>query len=519
MPGNKSILKSASIISLVTLCSRLLGFARDIIIAAFFGTGMVSEAFFVAFRIPNLLRDLVGEGAANSAFVPVFCQYWVKEEKRDFWDLAANAFWIILAVLAGISLLGILFSRPIVSLIAPGFLKDPAKFLLTAQLTRLLFPYLLLIGLTAYAMGLLHTFKSFTTPALSPCLLNISMIVSVVLAYRFMANPVFGLALGVLLGGFFQIGIQVPALFRQGFRPHFLNIRLNLFHPGIKRIGRLLVPRIFGSAVYQLNVLVDTILASLAFIVGQGAVAAIYYANRVIQFPLAIFGIALSSVILPTLSRQAVAQDMESLKSTLRFSLRTIYFIMLPAALGLLILTQPVIRVLFQRGNFDYYSVQICSSALFFYAIGLVFFGGMKILIAAFYSLQDTRTPVKIASLALLVNLILNIILMFPLRVGGLALASSLAAGFNFFLLYRSLSKRIGRIISRDLSVYFLKVTGAGLAMAVFVLLFSRQAAVYLSPIPGLILTIIAGALAYLGFCLLLRIERIDNLLRWIKPK
>lgn len=518
MSESKSVLRSASIISVATLCSRLLGFIRDIVIAAFFGTGATSEAFFIAFRIPNLLRDLVGEGAANSAFVPVFCQYWVKDQKKDFWNLVGNAFWIILIILAGISLLGIVFSRPIVSLIAPGFLKDPQKFLLTTKLTQILFPYLLLIGLTAYAMGLLHTFKSFAAPAFSPCLLNICMIISVLIAYRYMRNPIFGLALGVLFGGILQIGIQIPSLFKQGFRLSFLRTKLNLTHSGIKRIGGLLIPRIFGTAVHQLNILIDTILATLSFIVGQGAVAAIYYANRLIQFPLAIFGIALSSAILPTLSRQAALKDMESLKSTLNFSLRTIYFLMLPAALGLLVLAQPVIEVLFQRGSFDYYSVQITSSALFFYAMGLVFFGGMKILIAGFYSLQDTRTPVIIASLALMVNLILNIILMFPLKVGGLALASSLSAGFNFTLLYLSLTKKIGRIITKDSSIYFLKITGAGLAMTIFVLIFFNKAALYLNPILKLILTIALGALVYLGICLSLKVTKIGNLFKWIKP-
>ena len=280
----------------------------------------------------------------------------------------------------------------------------------------------------------------------------------------------------------------------------------------------MLIPRIFGTAVYHLNVLIDTILASLSFIVGQGAIAAIYYSSRIIQFPLAIFGIALSSAILPTLSRQVAAQDIEGLKSTLIFSLRTIYFLMLPAALGLIALTQPVIRVLFQRGNFDNYSVGICSSALFFYAIGLVFFGGMKILIAGFYSLQDTRTPVVIASLALLVNLILNIILMFPLKVGGLALASSLSAGFNFSLLYLSLTKRIGKIITKDLSIYFLKITGIGLVMIAFVLIFFHNVALYLNPILRLVLTIISGALLYLAICLSFKVIKLSDLLKWIKP-
>ena len=518
MSDGRSVLKSASVISLATICSRILGFVRDIAIAAFFGTGMTSEAFFVAFRIPNILRDLVGEGAANSAFVPVFCQYWARDQKKEFWDLVGRAFWIILVILTGISVLGIFLSRPLVSLIAPGFLKEPEKLSLTIKLTRMLFPYLLLIGLTAYAMGFLHTFKSFLTPALSPCLLNICMIISVVVAYQFMPNPVFGLALGVLVGGIFQIGIQIPALFKQGLRINLLKPSFNLFHPGIKRIGSLLIPRIFGTAVYQLNVLVDTIFASLSLIVGQGAIAAIYYANRIIQFPLAIFGIALSSAVLPTLSRFAAIKDTESLRSTLSFTLRTIYFLMLPAGLGLLVLANPLIRILFQRGSFDSYSAQITSYALFFYAMGLVFFGGMKILIAGFYSLQDTRTPVVIAAWTLLINLVLDIILMFPLKVGGLALASSLSAGFNFFFLYSTLTKRVGRIITKDLYIYFLKITSAGLLMAIFVMLFFNQLKFDLNPIFRLILTIVFGGIIYLGICLSLKAIKPSDLLKWIRP-
>ncbi|MFC1658793.1 murein biosynthesis integral membrane protein MurJ [Candidatus Omnitrophota bacterium] len=518
MSERKSILKSASIIGLLTLCSRLLGFLRDIVIAAFFGTGITSEAFFVAFRIPNLLRDLVGEGAANSAFVPVFCQYWAKEDKKDFWKLIGNAFWMILIVLTGISLLGVLFSRPIAALIAPGFLKEPQKFLLTVQLTRTLFPYLLLIGLTAYAMGLLHTFKSFAAPAASPCLLNICMISCILIASRFMDNPVLGLAIGVLLGGILQVAVQLPSLFKHGFRFGVLKINLKPIHPGIKRIGSLLIPRIFGTAAHQLNILIDTVLASLSSIVGQGAVAAIYYANRIIQFPLAIFGIALSSAVLPTFSRLVAAQDIKGLKNTLSFSLRTIYFLMLPAALGLVVLANPIISVLFRRGNFDYYSVEITSSALLFYGMGLVFFGGMKVLIAGFYSLQDTRTPAVIASLALLVNLILNIILMFPLKVGGLALASSLSAGVSFLLLYWKLAKRIGSIITSDSYAYFLKTTASGLVMAVFTLLFFNKFAVDLNDNLGLFLTIALAAATYLGLCLSLKVVKAGDLLKWIKP-
>ena len=245
--------------------------------------------------------------------------------------------------------------------------------------------------------------------------------------------------------------------------------------------------------------------------------AAIYFANRLIQFPLAIFGIALSSAVLPTFSQQAAAGDIEGLKSTLRFALHSIYFLIFPACLGLLVLSRPLIEVLFQRGNFDDYSAQITSLALFFYAIGLVFFGGMKILIAAFYSLQDTRTPVKIAALALLVNLILNIVLMFPLKVGGLALASSLSAGFSFCLLYMRLTKRIGKIVTRDIYIYLLKITGAGLSMAAFISIFFHRLPLHLNPILRLVLTIISGGLVYFALCGLLRVGRIGNLFKWIK--
>lgn len=519
MSKNSSILKSASVISFATLCSRLLGFLRDILIAAFFGTGWISEAFFVAFRIPNLLRHLVGEGAANAAFVPVFCEYQIKKDEKKFWEMFANGFWIFLLILIGLTLAGILFSRPIVSLIAPGFLLDAQKFSLTVRLTRILFPYLLLIGLTAYAMGLLHTFKSFAAPAFGPCLLNACIIAGMLIAYYFLPQPVFGLAFGVLLGGIFQIAVQIPSLFRCGFRHRLLKAKPNLSHPGIKKIRRLLIPRIFGAAVYQLNILVDTVLASFSVIVGQGAVAAIYYANRLIHLPLSLFGIALSSAVLPVLSSQAAVEDIKSLKSTLVFSLRALYFLLLPASLGLLVFAEPIIKVLFQRGSFDHYSVQISSAALFFYAIGLVFFGGVKILTTGFYSLQDTRTPVAIAAVTLLLNLILNIVLMFPLKVGGLALASSLSAGLNFSFLYVRLRKKIGAVFTPGLIFYFLKISAAGLIMAVFAKLFFKNTAFYLSPALGLGATIVLAALVYLGACLLLRAQTAGSLIRWIKKK
>ncbi|MBL7130097.1 MAG: murein biosynthesis integral membrane protein MurJ [Candidatus Omnitrophica bacterium] len=517
MSLHKSIIKSASLISTAIFCSRILGFIRDIIIAAFFGTGMVVEAFFVAFRIPNMLRDLIGEGAANAAFVPVFCEYQAKNKREDFWRLIEDMFWLLLIFLSILTLLGIIFSKPLVSIIAPGFLKEPQKLSLTVQLTRVLFPYLILIGLTAYGMGILHTFKSFTAPAFGASLLNLAMIGSVIFAYSKFTQPIYALALGVLVGGILQVAIQVPFLKSKGMQ---LVLRKPVFsQPGIKKIVRLLIPRIFGAAVYQLNVFVDTILASLSFIVGSGAVAAIYYANRIIQFPLALFGIALSSAVLPTISRYAAEKDLEGIKSSLGFSLRSLYFMMLPASLGILILAQPLIKVFFQRGQFDLYSTQITSNALTFYALGLVFFGWVKLMIAGFHSLQDTKTPVKCAFLSLLLNIVLDIILIFPLRVGGLALASSIAGAFNFFLLHSFLKKRIGTIFNKKLSWDFLKIGFAALAMGFCLKFFFSSVSSYINYGLALFLAIVLAIVSYFIFCWLLKIEEAVKLIKWLKER
>lgn len=519
MSTNKSVAKSASIIGLATLCSRILGFIRDVVMARFFGTAVASQAFVVAFRIPNILRDLVAEGAANAAFVPVFSEYLIKKEKSEFWYLVRNILRITFTLLVLIALLGILFAPLITRLIAPGFLNQPYKFSLTVKLAQILFPYIILIGLTAYSMGLLHTFKSFATPALGPSMLNIAMILSIFIAVRTLKEPIIGLSIGVLCGGILQLLIQIPPMYRKGFRINSKELRLDFSHPGTRQIGKLITPRVFGSAIYQLNVFVDTMLASLSNIVGEGAVSAIYYANRIIQFPLAIFGIALSSAILPTMSHQLAKNDLPGLKNTLTFSLRAIYLIMLPVSLGLVILSRPIITLLFQRGEFNVYSTSITSLALFFYSFGLVAFGSVKILVSCFYSLKDTLTPVKISFFCLLINVILNLILMFPLKVGGLALASSISATLNFLILLSILKKRIGKIFDKSMLDSFLKISLSSLIMAIatyfgwhyffskFRLLFSIST------------TILISAFIYGLSCFVLRVKEIQELLKWIGKK
>ncbi|MBM3248231.1 MAG: murein biosynthesis integral membrane protein MurJ [Candidatus Omnitrophica bacterium] len=516
MSINKSIIKSSYVISAGTVFSRILGFFRDIVIAGLLGTTPGAEAFVAAFRIPNLFRDLVGEGAVNSAVVPVFSEYIVKKDKDDFLILANIVFYSSLSILTIITALGIIFSPLIVRLIAPGFLREPSTFSLTVNLTRLMFPYLVFIGLTAYGTGILFSHKSFFAPSFSPALLNISLIVSALFASYFFKEPVYGLAIGVLVGGILQLAFQIPYLHKNGFS--FIKIT-TLAHPGAKAILRLLMPRVFGTAVYQLNIFADTICASLAFIVGQGSIAAIYYANRIIQFPLAVFGLAIASAALPTMSRLAAEQNLDELRNTVSFSLRSIFLIMMPCSVALMVLAGPIIRLLFQRGQFTPYSTVITSSALLFYALGLFAFAGVKISVSCFYSLKDTKTPVKVAACCLILNVLLNIILMFPLKVAGLALASSISAVVNFCVLSYILQRRIGRYIQENFVYYFAKLAFVSLIMGVAIYLLWFRFLVFFNMPLRFITVILSGIVVFVLGCIAFKIKEIKDLIGWFLKK
>ncbi len=353
----KHIIKSAGIIGFATVISRVLGFARDILIAKFFGTARYAQAFVVAFRIPNMLRDLIGEGATNAAFVPVLSEYSETKKKEEFWNLANVLLNVVLITLAIVTLAGIALAPMIVRLIAPGFINDPEKLKITIYLTRFMFPYVLLVGLLAYSMGVLNSLRHFSAPAFAPAILNLSIIICALVRQ----GSVSALATGVLIGGVVQLAVQIPVLFSKGFTPfqtkrkkfgmgHGFNFPSGIYHPAVKKIGILLLPRILGSCVYQINLFVNTMLASFAHIVGAGGVAALYYANRIFQFPLAIFGIAIAQAALPTMSREALEQGLSKLKATLSFSLCAVNFIMLPAPLGLLLLARPYTSLLLETG-------------------------------------------------------------------------------------------------------------------------------------------------------------------------
>ncbi|MEA3488915.1 MAG: murein biosynthesis integral membrane protein MurJ [Candidatus Omnitrophota bacterium] len=469
MTTKRKLIRSTGIIGFATSTSRVLGFIRDILIAMFFGTGMFAQAFVVAFRLPNMLRDLVGEGATDAAIVPVLTEYSHTRTQEEYWEAARVILNLMLIVLVVLSVTGVVFAPLLVRVIAPGFLRDPGKFATTVFLTRMVFPYILFLGMVAYSKGVLNSLHYFTTPAFAPVVLNITMILSLLVLCPVIGIK--GLVVGVLAGGILEMLMQVPPLRAKGFR---IKKGFRLAHPIAKRIGGLLLPRALGTAVYQISVLIDTVLASLAWIVGSGGVAALYYSNRLVQLPLAVFGISLATAALPKMSREAASNDIDRLKDTVSFSLRTVFAIMIPAAVGLMILAGPIIRILFQRGEFTPYSTAITASALFFYSFGLFAYAGIKILVSTYYSMGDTRTPVKTAAVSLVVNLVLNLILMWPLKIGGLALATSIAATTNFIILYVVLKRRIGDLGTARIISSFTRICGAAGIMGVFTCLASR---------------------------------------------
>lgn len=434
------LLKSSGIVASGVLASRVLGFARDVIIARFLGTGFLAEAFFVAQRIPNLLRDMAGEGAANAVIVPVLSEYSQKKSKEE-WQECINAVlaWGVI-ILGSITFFGILAAPWIVRAIAPGFAGNPKELQLTVDLARIMFPYLILIALTAFQAGILYSLNAFFAPSFGPCLLNVAMILSVWVACLFSWPLAYTLSVAVLIGGVWQFGALWLALRRRGV---YWKMPISLNHEGARQIARLLLPRLWGGTVYQLNVFVDTFCASLSVIVGTGGIAAIYYANRLIQFPLGVFGYALSSAALPSLSKLVQEGDRARFRSTLIFALRNLMLILIPTAAGMAIGAPWIIHIIFQRGDFDAYSTMVTSQVMFYAALGLPFFGASRILVSAFYALQDTKTPVKAATVCLAINAVLNGALMFPLKIGGIALASSIAGAVNCLLLWHGLSKKL----------------------------------------------------------------------------
>ena len=518
MSTREKIARAAGIVGGATLLSRIFGFLRDMIVAQLFGAGTSTDAFFVAFRIPNLLRRLVGEGSLTVSFVPVYSEYLSQRSREESADLLRTSFTVLAVFLTLLSLLGILISPWIVKVMAYGFSQDPEKFGLTVSLTRVMFPYIFFIGLVAWAMGALNTLGHFTGPALAPVLLNLSIIACALGLSGLFAEPILSLAVGVLLGGAAQFLFQIPFLRRKGIG---LGFHFDLSHPGVRRIGSLMAPSVLGLAVTQLNVIVNTFLASY---LPEGSISFLYYADRLLEFPMGIFAISIATAVLPALSQQAAKGSLEEMKETLSFALRLTFFVILPAMAGLIFLRTPILNVLFQRGAFTAFSTAMTSQALLYYSLGLAAFAGVRIIVPVFYSLQDTRTPVKVAFLCLIANAVLGAFLMFPLKHGGLALATSLAAALNFLLLAIFLRRKIGPLGAGRILRSFAKNLGASLLMglaAYEICTMGRWET------PGLSLeklallagALLAGALIYGASCYLLGSDEFKQALNFLRRR
>ena len=433
--SSAGLLKSSSVVGSMTMLSRVLGLVRDIVIARYFGAGAGADAFFVAFKIPNFLRRLFAEGAFAQAFVPVLSEYRLKKDLRDVRSLINSVAGVLGLVLLVVTLLAVAGSPLLTMVFAPGFVDEPEKFTLASEMLRLTFPYLLLISLTAFSGSILNSYGRFAIPAFTPVLLNLSLIASAIWLSPYLDNPVVAMAWGVLVAGMLQLFFQFPFLMRLGLMPR---PRLDYRHEGVVRIMKLMLPALFGVSVSQINLLLDTVLASF---LETGSVSWLYYSDRLSELPLGVFGIAIATVILPSLSRKHTDSSFTEFSKTLDWALRLVLLIGLPAAIALLLLAEPLLATLFYHGELTAHDVSMSVLSLRAYASGLMAFMLIKVLAPGYFSRQDTKTPVKIGVIAMGVNMVFNLILIWPLAHTGLALATALSAWLNAFLLYRGLVK------------------------------------------------------------------------------
>ena len=471
--SRRGLVRAMGTISLFTLLSRIMGFIRDIVIAHGFGAGLATDAFFVAFKLPNFLRRLFAEGAFSTAFVPVFSDYIAKGDHAATRAAAQAVFTALTTVLLLVVAIGQLCMPYLIYMVAPGFSDQPDKLQLTVELTRITFPYILFISLVALAGGILNSFQRFALPAVAPLLLNVALIFGALVLAPQLQQPTMGLAWGVFLGGIIQLAMLLPAIARIGipFRFRWKNLTRNGRHPAIHRILTLMGPSLLGVSVSQINLFLDVLIASWLPV---GSISYLYYADRLVEFPLGLIGIAVGTAILPAFSVKAAQQDFDGLRHDFNFALRLVLFINIPATIGLIILREPILAMLFERGAFDTESTRLTAQALLAYSLGLSAFSIIKVAAPVFYALKDTRTPVRIAIVCMLTNVTLNLILMIPLQHAGLALATTLAAFLNAGLLLKKLRSKINFQPNRGFASMLLKTSIASTTMLLF-LIWSRE--------------------------------------------
>lgn len=516
--GKRHLMRAAGVMGLMTLASRVLGMLRDVVSAKAFGTSWQWDAFVYAFSLPNFFRRLVGEGALSSAFIPVYSEILHTQGKDEAFKFA-NALISILSMGFLVFLLGIEIVLTVL-MKSDGF---PERLYLVFDFLRYFFPYLALMSLYAVGMGILNCHRHFFAPSLGPLVLNMAWIGGTVwvlfLANQAVSDRLRLLALVVLISGVLQDLVQMPYLRKIGFRTKWL---WDPLYPGLRKTVNLILPVVLGFAVMQINLLVD---ATCAFWVGPGANSTLWYGNRLMQFPLGVFAVTMGMALLPTISNQVAAGELEQAKKNISFSLRSIALIVMPCAAGLMTLAHPIVQLMYERGQFDSVSTQRTSAVLVCYSIGLLAYAGQKILTPAFHAVQNTRTPVRIATICLVSNILFNLLLMRPLAEAGLALATSLSGILQFVLLGAALHKSVLKLPLEEIAKSFFKILLATLAM-------SATAwgchAFMLGIYPGggsleiavrVLGSIAAAALFYPLYCVLLGVSEIRDALSWFSKR
>jgi len=515
---NSRITRSFGVVSIATFLSRILGLIREMVIAFYFGASMAADSFFVAFQIPNIMRMLLAEGSLNVSFIPVFSETLIKKGKKEALELANVTFTMLTIILAIITLLGIMFASPFIKIMVPGFAKVPGKIELTILLTRITLPFIFLISLAALSMGILNSLRRFAAPALAPVFYNLGVILSVFFLFPHFQLSILSLAFGVLLGGFLQLAFQVPFLKKNGVN---LSSHFCLQNPGLRKMGKNIVPAIFGSAIYQVKIFINNFLASF---LPPGSVSYLNYGYRLLEFPLGIFVYSISSVVLPSFSSLAANNEIAKLKETYVFSLRVAMFIVIPAMVGLAVLSLPIISVLLERGSFTSGETLQTSRALFYYSLGLWAISGLRITVQVFYSLHDTKTPLKVGIINVLTHILFSILLMRPLQHGGLALALSLTSILHFLILLSWLRKKIGPLGMKSALPSLAKTIFASLIMGGVCYWISGQInwltpGDFLKRLVWLLITISGGTGVFFGVCAWLRCPELETLRYFFSKK
>ena len=459
----RRLARSAGLIGLATFSSRILGLVRDLLFAIFFGAGAAMDAFYVAARVPSLLRDLFAEGAMSAAFVPTFTRYLTTQGKEAAWRLGSQVLNALILITGVLVVVGVVFTEPFLVLFAKGYADDPQQLALTATLTRITLPFLTLIAIAAAFMGMLNALRRFVAPAISPAIYNVASIATLIVLYpllvRWGYHPILSLAIGMLVGGLVQILVQVPSLHREGYRHVFV---LDTRDRGLREVLVLMGPGTVGVAAAQINLFVNTALATYA---ETGAVTWLQWAFRLMYLPIGIFGVSVATAAIPEVARQAALGETGAMRKTLSMGFRLMLMLSVPATIGLIVLSEPIMALLFQWGAVTATDTVMSASALALYAPGLVGYSLVKLASPSFYALRDARTPVTVSVISIVVNLVLNLWLFQLMGFRGLALGTGIAATVNALLLLVLLSRRIGGIDAARVLTAFLKICVASAVM------------------------------------------------------